>query len=301
MKFFLSVLLSSFTIVAIGQKSDTTIRYFNKQFDPVQKTAATYAGMVYPDSNKWAVVVINDSSKILMTGYYRDKALKAKDGWFTFFYTNGNPHVRGKYTSNAQDELWMSWYPGGQKKDSLYFRQGFKNGAAAGWFENGSPKYSGYFTLSFADSTWTWYHENGKPSTKEKYNNAGKLTSLECFDTLGNYSGFSCALEKPPTIKGYYGGIYKYIVDSLYYPEEALKKNIQGIVDVSFTITKSGKLENIKIINTPDSLLSNELIRVLKSVPAWYPAIEHNRPYDHTQTLKIPFYKPGNEPFEPEP
>jgi TonB family protein len=300
MKFFLSALLSLFTAFSIAQKSDTIIRYFNTQFEPVAKSSASYTGMVYPENNKWTVVVINDSSKTLMTGFYKDKSLKIKNGMFTYFYPDGKPMVRGEYLNNEQEQLWMSWYPGGEKKDSVYFSKGIKTGAASSWFENSNTKFTGYYLMSFPDSSWAWYHENGKPSTREKYV-GGKLTALECFDTLGNYSGVTCALEKAPTIKGYYGGINKYIIDSLYYPEEALKKNIQGIVDVSFTITKTGKLENIKVINTPDNLLSNEVIRVLKSVPAWYPAIEHNRLVDYTQTLKIPFYKAGNDPFAPEP
>lgn len=300
MKFFLFTFLSFYSLVAIAQKSDTTIRYFNAAFVPVPKASATYTGMAYPENNKWSVVVVNDSGKTLMTGYYKDKSLKIRDGLFTFFHPNGNPQMRGTYDNNVQDELWMSWYSGGEKKDSLYYKKGFKLGAAASWFENGNPKYHGNYLFSYADSSWTWYHENGKPSTKEKYE-SGKLKFLECFDTLGNYSGVTCALEKGPTIKGYYGGINKYIIDSLYYPEEALKKNIQGIVDISFTISKDGKLGQVNVLKTPDSLLSNEVIRVLKSVQVWYPAIEHNRPVDYTQTLKIPFYKSGTVPIMQEP
>ena len=300
MKFFLVSILSLSFSIAFGQKSDTTIRYFNKQFDPVSKNSITYTGIVYPENNKWAVIVKNDSSKILMTGYYRDKSLKTKDGLFSYFYGNGNLQTSGQFVNNEKNDLWMSWYAGGEKKDSGYYKKGLKNGSSTSWFENGNLKYNGYFFLNSADSTWTWYHENGNPSTKEKYN-YGKLTFLECYDSLGNYSGVSCALEKAPTIKGYYGGINKYIIDSLYYPEEALKKNIQGIVDVQFTISKDGKLGDLKIISSSDSLLSNEVIRVIKSVDAWYPAIEHNRPVDFTQKLKIPFYKAGNVMFDQEP
>ncbi len=300
MKFFLLTILSFFTLTATAQKSDTTIRYFNAQFEPVTKASSVYKGLEYQENNKWIAVVVNDSGNILMTGMYKDKPLKVKHGLFTYYYSNGKPQIRGQYNNNEQADLWMTWHPGGERKDSVYFQTGYRHGPAASWFANGNPRYIGKYLYSYPDSSWTWYHENGKPSTKEKYD-GGKLKSLECFDTLGNYSGVGCALEKAPTIKGYYGGINKYIMDSLYYPEEALKKNIQGIVDISFTISKEGKLEQVKVLNTPDSMLSNEVIRVLKSVPVWYPAIEHNRPVDLSQTLKIPFYKPGNVPIQRDP
>lgn len=300
MKFFLFTFLSFYSLITIAQKSDTTIRYFNAAFVPVPKASATYVGIAYPENSKWTAVVTNDSGTILMTGNYKDKSLKIRDGLFTFFYSNGKTQLRGMYINNSQEGVWMIWYPGGQRKDSVNYKRDFKQGAAASWFENGNPRSHGNYLFDNADSAWTWYYENGKPSTKEKYE-SGKLKFLECFDTLGNYTGVSCALEKAPTIKGYYGGINKYIIDSLYYPEEALKKNIQGIVDISFTISKDGKLGQVTVLKTPDSLLSNEVIRVLKSVQVWYPAIEHNRPVDYTQTLKIPFYKSGTVPIMQEP
>jgi TonB family protein len=299
MKFFFFIFFPFFSFIANAQKSDTTIRYFNEWFVVVPKSSAIYSGISYPENNKWTGIAANDSGKILMTGSYKDKSLKIRDGWFTYFYPNGNPQMRGIFINNSQNGVWMSWYPGGEKKDSIIFRNDSKFGGTAGWFENGNPKYHGKYLFGYADSSWTWYYENGKPSTKEKYE-AGKLKSLECFDSSGNYTGVGCALEKAPTIKGYYGGINKYIIDSLYYPEEALKKNIEGVVNLTFNITKEGKLGEIKVIKTPDSLLSNEVIRVLKSVPVWYPAIEHNRPVNQTQSLLIPFYKSGNVPIQEE-
>ncbi|MCU0382418.1 MAG: energy transducer TonB [Chitinophagaceae bacterium] len=278
-----------------AQKSDTLLRYFSAGLEPVAKPEGAHTGKVYPVKNGWGAVVTDSVGHLVMTGTYRDKSLKIRDGLFAFYYPSGQAQVTGNYSVNRQTGLWISWHPNGQMKDSVAFSDGIKTGKSKGWHENGLLFHEGYYIAGYADSSWTWYYPNGKPSTIEKYT-IGNLRSLECFDSSGKSTGNSCSVELPPTIMGRYGGLQKYIVDSLYYPKEALDKNIQGIVEVQFTITKEGKLRDVKYLNTPDKLLSDEVTRLLQSIPGWYPAILHNQVVDFTQTLKIPFYKPGSTP-----
>jgi len=136
---------------------------------------------------------------------------------------------------------------------------------------------------------WTFYHDNSRVATREKYEE-GKLADIECFDTAGNSMGINCAVLRNPEIKGKYGGIIKYMQDSIAYPPEARKKEITGVVQVEFTVTKEGLLTDFRILSSPDQILSNEVSRVVKSVPGWYPAISHNRLMDFTFTMNVPFY-----------
>lgn len=53
------------------------------------------------------------------------------------------------------------------------------------------------------------------------------------------------------------------------YPTEAQKKNIEGRVVVQFVIDTEGNLGRIRIVESPDKLLSDEVTRVLQSSPAW--------------------------------
>ncbi len=253
-----------------AQKSDTLLRYFSAGLEPVAKPEGAHIGKVYPVKNGWGAVVTDSVGHLVMTGTYRDKSLKIRDGLFAFYYPSGQAQVTGNYSVNRQTGLWISWHPNGQMKDSVAFSDGIKTGKSKGWHENGLLFHEGYYIAGYADSSWTWYYPNGKPSTIEKYT-IGNLRSLECFDSSGKSTGNSCSVE-------------------------ALDKNIQGIVEVQFTITKEGKLRDVKYLNTPDKLLSDEVTRLLQSIPGWYPAILHNQVVDFTQTLKIPFYKPGSTP-----
>lgn len=277
-----------------AQKSDTLLRYFTPSFDPTNTAEGSYQGKVFPEQTGWGVIVEGAQGKVLMRGAYRDKSLRIKDGLFTYYYPEGGKLVQGTYQSNRNAGIWLSWHPSGQLKDSVAFANGVKNGMSRGYHPNGQMMHQGYYVAGYADSTWDWMYPNGKYSTREKYT-LGKLQRLECYDSTGVMTGDNCNIEVPPTIQGRYGGIQKYITDSLYYPKEALEKNIQGIVAVEFTITKEGQLKNIRILNSPDKLLSDEVIRLLNSVPAWYPAVMHNQVMDNTQQFRIPFYKPGTE------
>lgn len=61
------------------------------------------------------------------------------------------------------------------------------------------------------------------------------------------------------------------INNSTNYPEEALKDSLEGKVYVSFTITKTGKVENPHIARGIHPLLDKEAIRVVSLLPDWKP------------------------------
>ena len=58
----------------------------------------------------------------------------------------------------------------------------------------------------------------------------------------------------------------------LHYPEEAEEKGIEGRVLIRFVVEKDGRLTNFEVIESPDPLLSDEALRVLKQMPKWIPA-----------------------------
>ncbi|HSF45197.1 MAG TPA: energy transducer TonB, partial [Chitinophagaceae bacterium] len=63
-------------------------------------------------------------------------------------------------------------------------------------------------------------------------------------------------------------------------------------VEVEFTVYKSGSVSEPLITASADTSLSREVVRAIRSIPSWYPAVSHNRMIDHTFQLIIMFY-PG--------
>ena len=79
-------------------------------------------------------------------------------------------------------------------------------------------------------------------------------------------------VEVMPSYPGDMAECYMFFARQMHYPEEAEEKGIEGRVLVRFVVEKDGRLTNIEVIETPDPLLSDEALRVLKQMPQWIPA-----------------------------
>ncbi len=79
-------------------------------------------------------------------------------------------------------------------------------------------------------------------------------------------------VEVMPSYPGDMTECYMFVARHMHYPEEAAEKGIQGRVLIRFVVEKDGRLTNFEVIETPDPLLSDEALRVLKQMPQWIPA-----------------------------
>ncbi len=68
------------------------------------------------------------------------------------------------------------------------------------------------------------------------------------------------------------GDIYAWLGQNIKYPKEAQKQRIEGRVTVQFIIENDGSIVDVKVLRSPDELLSAEALRVVKSMPKWEPA-----------------------------
>jgi protein TonB len=97
-------------------------------------------------------------------------------------------------------------------------------------------------------------------------------------------------VEQMPSFRG--GDLMTFrnwVMEGLRYPQIAQENGIQGRVLLSFVIEKDGRLTNIQVIQTPDTLLSDEAIRVLKTSPKWTPGKQRNHVVKVRYTLPIEF------------
>ena len=72
--------------------------------------------------------------------------------------------------------------------------------------------------------------------------------------------------------KGGEMGLAQYLIEELHFPRAARKKKIQGKVETTFVVDKTGKILDIEIVASPDESLSEEARRVLKEMASWKPA-----------------------------
>ena len=81
----------------------------------------------------------------------------------------------------------------------------------------------------------------------------------------------------------------KYLSQSVKYPQEALKKKIQGSVRVGFTVNPDGSIVNAKVERNVNPLLDAEALRVVKSMPKWNPGKLDGQPVPVKMTVPINF------------
>ena len=103
--------------------------------------------------------------------------------------------------------------------------------------------------------------------------------------------------EKMPSFRG--GDLNDFrawVQEHLQYPAEAVERNIQGRVVVTFTIEKDGSASNILVLQSPDKLLADEARRVIASSPAgaWTPGEQRGETVRVKYTPPVDFYLQGS-------
>lgn len=69
----------------------------------------------------------------------------------------------------------------------------------------------------------------------------------------------------------------KWIYSQIQYPRECVDNGVEGKVVVKFTISKFGKVQDIEIIQSAHPELDKEVVRVLKQMPEFSPAIQNQQ------------------------
>lgn len=68
---------------------------------------------------------------------------------------------------------------------------------------------------------------------------------------------------------GGYVKFYRYIQDSLRYPEDALLQKLEGDIKLSFFVNKAGRPSHIRVVKWITYSCNREAIRLLSEGPAW--------------------------------
>jgi len=96
-------------------------------------------------------------------------------------------------------------------------------------------------------------------------------------------------LNKFPEFVGGDEALMSYMAANIKYPEEARADSIEGIVLLSFTVDKSGKIKDGVVKRGVHPLLDEAALKVLKSMPDWEPGEKDSIPVNVQFHLPIRF------------
>ena len=96
-------------------------------------------------------------------------------------------------------------------------------------------------------------------------------------------------VEQKPEFPGGEAAMYKWLSDHINYPVAAAEEGVQGRVVVEFVVSKTGNVENVRVLRGRHPALDKEATRLVKSMPKWQPGHNNGQPVKVTYTLPITF------------
>lgn len=78
-------------------------------------------------------------------------------------------------------------------------------------------------------------------------------------------------VEVDPEFPGGYEGLYKYLAESIVYPEQAKKEGIKGRVMVRFVVEKDGTVSHAEVLRGIGGGCDEEVLRIVNAMPKWKP------------------------------
>ena len=96
-------------------------------------------------------------------------------------------------------------------------------------------------------------------------------------------------VEQQPEFPGGTAEMYKWLSSHINYPAAASEEGVQGKVIVEFVVSRTGKVENVRVLRGRHPALDKEAVRVVKAMPAWNPGRNNGQPVKVTYTLPVTF------------
>lgn len=291
-------------------KNDPLKILYDAGWQAIKSGTPAFTSLVWQEDGKWHKQdYYYPAEKLQMDGVYADKDFKIKDGFFTWYYPNGQVSEKCLFVNNKNQGEYVGFYEDGRRKVLCHYKDGIPvdssrswyasgslytllvtdqqgNGTQTDFFETGKTRTKGNLVAGKRDGTWPAYNEDGKWLMTLTYK-ADSLLATNCVDDRGNPVAGNCIYEKPAEYIGGNDGWRRFLEHNLQYPAYAVRKKIEGVVRVQFMVDKSGNAYDFTILSSPHESLSKEVLRLMNLSPKWEPAIRLNKrvEYRHVQSV----------------
>lgn len=85
------------------------------------------------------------------------------------------------------------------------------------------------------------------------------------------------------------GDATKYVERNLRYPAMAIKQKIHGTVIVTFIISKTGHVTDVKVERGVNPVIDDEAVKTIRNMPPWRPGMMHGKPVNFLFRMPINF------------
>jgi len=121
------------------------------------------------------------------------------------------------------------------------------------------------------------------------FNTSGLLAQIEV-DGIQTEVEMMTVGEDMPEFEGGENELVQFIADNLNYPRKAQKKNVEGMVIVSFVVRETGKITDITVIKDIGKGCGKEAARVVALTDGkWTPGQQRGKPVNVQYNLPVRF------------
>lgn len=110
------------------------------------------------------------------------------------------------------------------------------------------------------------------------------------------YNINSAQLDREPEFPGGLQALTTYVRENIVYPDNAFEENIEGIVNVIFTIDTLGNVKNPEVESNIGNVCEHAALEVISKMPAWKPAIFKGKPVPVLYRMPVHFFIPDKLP-----
>ncbi len=273
MRYFIIAIALFICSISIAQRKASV--YYDCNWNTTTADKACYYRTVEDHPSKKGSVIAKDfyaTGELQMEGTYSSLLPEVKNGKFTWWYKTGEKKSEVHYVNGHKQGERTWWDKKGNVMEKGTLTSGAQHGTWKGWHANRNLSYEGSYVNGQREKEWKWYHSNGGISAKEVYK-GGALKKA----TYWNEKGGKVAQPLANSKASFPGGITALNA----YVKEHLS---QGLADggfhqiiVLFEVTPQGKAKHINVVQGINPKFNEALKQVLRTMPTWKPAINHNR------------------------
>ena len=156
--------------------------------------------------------------------------------------------------------------------------------------EDGTMNHRGSYKDDKYVGNWIYYKENGVDSLISEYENGVHVGDKDFSGKAIYTNPIYTITEEMPQFPGGVNAMLKFIQDNISYPHSCRDKNIGGKSFIKFVVSTSGDISDVTVIKSSGmTILDDEAVRVIKSMPRWKPGYQDSKAVNVYFNLPINF------------
>ncbi|WP_170170388.1 energy transducer TonB [Hymenobacter perfusus] len=213
-------------------------------------------------------------------------------GTITTYQPNGQRLHQEQYSqlrAGQRHGLSIEWHAAtGRRVASYPYSHGRLHGVVQAWYPTGRPHWQLTYRQGQRHGALRAWYPSGRLLRTETYR-AGLRRTGRCYTRTGRDTTWF-AFERPARFVGGEKALRQWLARNLRYPAMDLRNQVEGNMWARFVLDKRGQVQNPEILKGLTNSTDTEVLRLLKIMPVWEPAVVAGRAVAVPYELPVEFH-----------